>query len=41
MIRETKTSRVTVKPHINALGEREEGVWMDPMCSPFFKVKEL
>lgn len=35
MIRETKTSRMTVKPRINALGEREEGVWTDPMCGPF------
>lgn len=30
MIRETKTSRMTVKPRINALGEREDGVWADP-----------
>jgi hypothetical protein len=31
MIRETKTSRMTIKPHINALGEREDRLWADPI----------
>ena len=31
MLRETRTGRITVKPHINALGEREDMVWADPL----------
>jgi len=31
MLRETRTGRITVKPYINALGEREDMVWADPI----------